>query len=186
MKKAIFAALLAALVSCAGKTETSQIEAYLDALRPQFAPHKVTEVVRRDSAVNPLPELQRALDFYAAQKADFESRLADIESARARGDALTVQVATLAAYDVAINADPTAPLSWPTNARDSAFVRIPKDCIGIECRYTRSGASEDQSVFYMSPQGGVAFSNTEMVDRLPDVFDALHDVEAVFDKITRR
>lgn len=185
MKRAIFAALLAALVSCAGKTETSQIEAYLDALRPQFAPHKVTEVVRRDSAACPLPELERALAFYAAQKADFESRLADIEEARAKGDNLTLQVATLAAYDVAIYADPTAPLSWPTNARDSAFVRSPKDCIGIECRYTRGGASADESVFYMQ-DGRVVFSNTELIDKLPDVFDALHDVEAVFDKITRR
>jgi len=186
MKRTIFAAFIVALVSCTSNTESAKIEAYLDALRPQFAPHKVTEVVRRDSAVNPLPELQRALDFYAAQKADFESRLADIEEASAKGDALTVQVATLAAYDVAANSDPVAPLSWPKSARDSAFVRNPKDCIAVECRYTREGASEDESVFYFSPDGKkVAYSNLEHIDRTLEVFDALDEVKKAFDNILR-
>lgn len=183
----LFAAFAAALASCAGSSEIAKIEAYMDALRPQFAPHKVTEVVRRDSAVNPLPEVQRALAFYASQKADFEERLADMDKARAHGDDITVQIARLAAYDAAAASSPTAPLDWTKAALDSAFMRSPKDCIAVECRYTRSGAGDDTGTFFLTPDGGrVIYSSAEHIERTIEVFDALHAVEAVFDKITRR
>ena len=186
MKRAIFAAFIVALVSCTGNTESAKIEAYLDALHPQFAPHKVTGIVRRDSAVNPLPEVERALTFYAEQKTDFEERLAKMNKARSEGDDLTFQVARLAALEAVAEANPTAPLDWVKDAIDSAFVRGPKDCIALECKYTREGASEDQSVFFFSPDGKkVAYSSLEHIDRTLEVFDALDDVKRVFNNVLR-
>ncbi len=176
--------LLAVLLLAACSTDPAEraVGNYLDALRPRFAPHKVTAVTRRDSAACPKVRLNRALELFEADRDELARRLDEMKAADRRGDRLTFMVARMAALDYLASRDPSATIGGLMSVGEESFAAIPKDCVAVACEYSRNGATPDKGVFYLSEDGtGVVFSDAELLhgmDPLLDVYDKIRSLEA--------
>lgn len=177
--------LVFALLAVAGDfdPETAKIEAHIDARRPQYAPHRVIEIMRRDSAINATLEVERAAGFYKGVTEKFSSKLKWLRQIRKSGADAYFWRTKKAMMGEIQALDLRAPMYWPVEAIDGPFDKPAKDCVAVQCRYICADGDTLLGVFYLDNDGDITGSALTALDRMNEMLAAQGECMKVLEKI---
>ena len=174
-----------ALLAVAGDfdPETAKIEAHIDAQRPQYAPHRVIEIMRRDSAINATLEVERAAEFYKGVTDKFRSKLKWLRQIRKSGADAHFWKTKKAMLGEMQTLDLRAPMYWPVEAIDGPFDKPSKNCMAIQCRYICADGDTLLGVFYLDDDGDITGSALTAIEQMKEMLTVHGECMKVLESI---